>query len=188
VGPLATLSTDRFLLRPFAVADAPVVQRLAGDRAVADTTQNIPHPYPDGAAEAFIRSTHEQAARGSGTTFAVVRQADGELVGCIGIRVDAAHARGELGYWIGRPYWGQGYGTEAAAAVLAFAFGQLGLNRVYATALTRNPASARVMQKIGLRHEGTLRQHVVKWGVAEDVVVYGLVRADYPAGRDRSAP
>lgn len=174
-----TLETARLRLRPFEIADAPSIQRLAGDPAIADTTRNIPHPYPDGAAEAFIRSGWDAAARGLGYPYAVVERDSGDLVASVGLRIDPDDRRGELGYWVGRPYWGRGYATEAAATLLRFSFLDLGLNRVFATALSRNPASARVLDKIGLRFEGTLRQHVVKHGVPEDLAMYGLVRADY---------
>jgi ribosomal-protein-alanine N-acetyltransferase len=177
--PQPVLTTERLVLRPFTLADAPVVQRLAGDAAVADTTRNIPHPYPDGAAEAFIRTTHANAESGAGYTFAVEDRATGELMGCVGLRIERADRRAELGYWVGVPYWGRGVATEAAAAVLRFGFVEAGLNRIFATALVRNPASARVMQKIGMRHEGTLRQHVVQLGVPEDLVLYGLVREEH---------
>jgi ribosomal-protein-alanine N-acetyltransferase len=176
------IETAHLLLRPLGPDDAADVQRLAGDAAVASTTRNIPHPYPDGAAEAFTAHTREQAKRGLQYTFAMVERASAQLVGCVGLRLDPSDRRAELGYWIGVPHWGRGFATEGARAALGFAFGLLGLNRVFAEALTRNPASARVMQKAGLRYEGTLRQHIVKDGVPEDVVLYGLVRADFRAG------
>ena len=78
-----------------------------------------------------------------------------------------------MGYWIGKPYWNQGFGTEAALAILRYAFEQLGLNRVYAAHFRRNPASGRIMQKIGMTYEGRLRQHVKKWGDFEDMEYYG---------------
>lgn len=176
------IETAQLLLRPLSPGDAADVQRLAGDPAVAATTRNIPHPYPDGAAEAFIAHTREQAERGLAYTFAMVERASAQLVGCVGLRLEPPDRRAELGYWVGVPHWGRGFATEGAVAALRFAFGPLGLNRVFATALTRNPASARVMQKAGLRYEGTLREHIVKDGVPEDLVMYGLVRAEYPAG------
>jgi ribosomal-protein-alanine N-acetyltransferase len=173
------IATERLVLRPFELGDAPAVQRLAGDPAVAATTANIPHPYPDGAAEAFIQRTRADAERGLGYTFAVVGRDGGTLLACVGLRLDPPHRRAELGYWVGRPYWGRGIATEAAAAVLRFGFREVGLNRIFATALVRNPASARVMQKVGMRLEGTLRQHVVKDGVPEDLVLYGLTQGEY---------
>ena len=89
--------------------------------------------------------------------------------------------RAELGYWIGKPYWGQGYCTEAARATLDFGFEQLGLNRIFAHHFARNPASGRVMQKIGMTREGRLRQHVKKWDAFEDLELYGILKDHWAA-------
>jgi RimJ/RimL family protein N-acetyltransferase len=87
--------------------------------------------------------------------------------------------RAELGYWVGKSYWNHGYCTEAARAVVRFAFEDLGLRRVFAQRYRRNPASGRVMQKAGMRHEGTLRQHAVKWDVVDDIEVYGVLHEEW---------
>jgi ribosomal-protein-alanine N-acetyltransferase len=173
-----TLTTARLVLRPFMVADAPDVQRLAGEREVASTTLNIPHPYEAGMAEQWINTRHEVYARGEGISFAIVRRADHVLIGAIGLRLEQPHARAELGYWIGVPFWRQGYCTEAARAVVRYGFEVLGLHRIYAAHLTRNPASGRVLQKLGMTYEGCARQHVQKWDVFEDVAMYGILRSE----------
>ncbi len=80
---------------------------------------------------------------------------------------------------MGRPYWGRGYCTEAARALLGYAFHTLELNKVESECLTRNPASARVLQKIGLSSEGIRRQRYLKWGRFEDVEQFGLLKVDY---------
>jgi len=94
------------------------------------------------------------------------------------LRIELEHRRAELGYWIGRPWWGNGFATEAARAVVGQAFAGLGLARVFAHHFVSNPASGRVMQKIGMRQEGVLRRHVIKWGRCEDLVVYGILPDD----------
>jgi [ribosomal protein S5]-alanine N-acetyltransferase len=179
--PQPILTTPRLRLRPFVLDDAPVVQRLAGAREVASTTQNIPHPYEDGMAQAWISSQVPAWERGELAAFAITTVVDG-LVGTISLRIQPAHQRAELGYWIGMAYWGRGYATEAGRAVLGFGFTALGLNRIYATHLTRNPASGRVMIKLGMRLEGCFRQHVVKWGRHEDLAQYAMLRADFESG------
>lgn len=177
--PIPTLKTARLVLRPFTVADAPRVQQLAGDRKVADTTSTMPHPYPDGAAEQWIATHQETFEKGKGVTFAIALTETGELLGAISLAgISRDHARAELGYWIGVPYWGHGYCTEAAAAVVAYGFETLGLNRLMAHYFTRNPASGRVLAKIGMVREGLLRQAVRKWDRFEDVAVCGLLRDD----------
>jgi ribosomal-protein-alanine N-acetyltransferase len=181
-----TIEAPRLVLRPFAAADAVDVQRLAGDRAIADTTLNVPHPYRDGLAAEWIAAHQRQYDAGESMILAITLRATGELVGAIGLRIDRAFNRAELGYWVGTAFWSRGYCTEAARAVLDFAFTTLGLNRVHATHLARNPASGRVMQKIGMAREGVARQHVTKWGRYEDLVLYGLIREDWLGARRRA--
>ena len=110
------LQTHRLVLRPFEQSDAQDVQRLAGDRAIADTTLNIPHPYEEGMAEQWI-STHQVAFEaGESVHFAIVLRLSGELIGAMGLAIVSRFERAELGYWIGKPYWGCGYCTEAGQA------------------------------------------------------------------------
>ena len=155
----ATLHTQRLILRPFEIADALDVQRLAGDQAIADTTLNIPHPYEDGMAEQWISTRQPQFEAGELANFAIVLRATGELVGAIGLVINRRFDHAELGYWIGRPYWKQGFCTEAGRAVLRYGFTELNLNRIHAYYLSRNPAPGRVMEKLGMTREGLLRQH-----------------------------
>lgn len=177
------LETERLSLRLFELADAPEVQRLAGAEEVARTTLSIPHPYPDRAAEAWIERTRQAYASGSIHAFAVVpKGATGALAGCVSLRVNDAHRHAELAYWIGRPFWGRGYATEAARAVLRYGFGELKLNRIFAAAMTANPASSRVMAKLGMKHEGTFPQHIRKEGSFADLMYYGMLQAEWEAG------
>lgn len=171
-----TLLTERLTLRPFVLADAQAVQRLAGDRAVADTTERIPHPYKDGMAEAWIAIHAQRFTERQECTFAIVLRETSEVIGSIGLTLSMTHQRGELGYWVGRSFWGRGYCTEAAQAMLDYGFNTLGLHRIQGRHLSRNPASGRVMVKIGMQHEGRLRDYVCKWDVFEDVEMYGVLR------------
>lgn len=167
------------MLRPFALADAADVQRLAGDAQVSGTTLNIPHPYPDGLAEEWIAGHAPAWAARTTVTFAVTQL--GELRGAIGLVLREKHQRAEVGYWIGRPWWGQGLATEALKALLAFAFERLQLNRVQATHLIRNPASGRVMQKAGMVLEGVHREMYLRNGRPEDVAHYAILRREWSA-------
>ena len=179
--PIPTLETERLRLRPFARADAPRVRDLAGAPEVAATTLHIPHPYPEGAAESWIAAHAAIAAGGTGLNWAIVRRADEALLGSISLGIVPAHARGELGYWLGVPYWNRGYTTEAARRVVAYGFAELGLHRLQATCLPRNRGSSRVMEKAGLTYEGLLRGFVRKGEVFEDVAMYALLRPDWQA-------
>ncbi len=175
-----TMQTTRLKLRPFRPADAPALHILAGAAEVAATTMRIPHPYPEGAAEAFISEQNDLFAVGQGVTFAVEESASGQLCGCIGLGCDYPHQRAELGYWVGVPYWGHGYATEAVRCVLAFGFGYFRLNRIYATHFTSNPASGRVLEKAGFRPEGIRREHLFKPGRGlQDVAAYGLLLREW---------
>lgn len=179
--PRPTLTTARLVLRPFTLDDAPAVQRLAAEREIASNTLLIPHPYPDGAAEEWING-HDDTS--DNHIFALASKGGapkdgGEVMGAIGLHVERFHERAEIGYWLGVPFWGHGYVTEAAKAVVGYAFDDLGVNRVFAFHFARNPASGRVLQKIGMRREGTMRQHLVKWGEHVDVDYYGIVRQDW---------
>jgi RimJ/RimL family protein N-acetyltransferase len=173
------LTTARLRLRPFELTDSPEVQRLAGAPEVAATTLNIPHPYPNGAAEAWIDThgalwlAHEQLQ------LAVTLRDTGALVGSIGLVFSELHEKAELGYWIGVPYWNRGYATEAARALVHCSFTDFALHRLQAHHMGHNPASARVLQKIGLHREGTSPQALKKNGRFVDLVLYGVLRAGW---------
>ena len=176
---IPTLTTERLVLRPFTLEDAPIVQKLAGAREIADTTLNIPHPYPDGAAKKWISTHQKEYEKNASAVWAVTLKDSGQLIGCISLTADSKKERAELGYWIAREYWGQGYCTEAAKKVLTYGFRQAKLNRIFAFYLSRNPASGKVMQKIGMKKEGQMRQHIKKWDKFEDIIYYGILAAEY---------
>jgi ribosomal-protein-alanine N-acetyltransferase len=177
-----TIQTERLVLGAFEDAEAPELQRLAGAREIADTTLMIPHPYELAHAEQFIALQRDGVIEGHDLIFAIHRLADARLVGTVALReIDPVHLQAELGYWIGVPYWKQGYATEAARAVVDLGFARLGLNRIYAHHMGRNPASGRVLERIGMQREGVLRHRVRKWGQFEDVVIYSVLRDDLPS-------
>jgi len=174
-----TLETERLRLRPFAPSDAPTVQLLAGAREIAATTINVPFPYRDGMAEAWIATHPDMWKNGTGMICAIDSKAEVRLIGATGLRIEVAQRRAELGYWIGRHWWGQGFATEASRALVAWAFERLGLQRVFARHFASNPASGRVLEKIGMRREGQLRRHIIKWGRFEDIVMYGVLADEF---------
>ncbi len=173
-----TLQTERLILRAFQMDDAPAVDKYVSEKAIAATTLNIPHPYTLEMAEEWIGTHKEAFDNGQAVRFAITLGDSGELLGAIGLEITAAHERAEIGYWIGKPHWGKGYCTEAAIAVLQHGFDSIGLERIYATHFRRNPASGRVMQKAGMKHEGRLRHHIKKWGEFEDLEMYSILRSN----------
>ena len=138
----------RIAIVPTAREHAPAIQRLASHPDVAATTL-IPHPYPEDGAVRFIEDV-VLPGRVAGTEYAFVIVVDDGVVGHITAKgVDRARGEAEIGYWIGRPFWGRGYASEAVRLVVAFAFGDLGLLRLYAHVLAHNPAAGRVLEKVG---------------------------------------
>ena len=165
------------LLRPFTLEDARCVFALAGVPELSATSLNIPYPYPETLAAEWIAGHPGNALKGI-HTFALVRREDTALVGSISLVINARHARAELGYWIGLPYWNQGYATEAVRRVIAWGFDEHGLNRIFAQHFSNNPASGRVMQKAGMSYEGMLRHCMQKEGVYHDTAIYAILKGD----------
>ncbi len=179
------LTTPRLILRPFEIADGAAVHVLAGDRAIAEMTLEIPHPYDFETAERWISGLPAKFESGEQAVFAVTLRESARLAGAVGLELTPRFDRAELGYWVAREHWGKGYATEAAHAVISYGFSFLGLHRIHATPFKRNPASARVLQKLGMKHEGRAREHVKKWGVFEDLELYGILCAEWQ-GRNPS--
>lgn len=174
-----TLTTERLILRPFTLDDAKDVTRLAGTKEVADTTYAIPHPYPHEAAIEWI-STH-QANFGSGESvvYAVTLKENNSLIGTVSLIVNKPCQRGELGYWLDPQEWNKGYITEAAKELLRFGFEEWNLHKIYASHMTRNLASGKVMQKLGMEREGMRKEHTFRWGKFEDTVLYGILKKEW---------
>lgn len=188
--PQAVLLTERLQLRPLQMSDAPTIQQLANDWDVAKTLATMPHPYEDGMAEAFLSEVTQYQEHHK--VFGIVRQADDQLLGVISIGRHAHDNRAEIGYWLGRDFWGQGYMSEAARAVVDFGFRVMGLHRVYATYYVTNPASRRVMEKAGMCYEGMMREHIARASrdnqskVYHDVGVCGILRREWQAQQQQS--
>ena len=173
------LRTARLLLRSFEREDAPAIVRLAGANEIASTTLNIPHPYAEDDALSFLEKANEDFRGGRSVSFAISISPGRELCGAIGLTLADTHRHAELGYWIGVPFWGRGYATEAASAVVEFGFATLHLHRIYAHHFAGNTASRRVLEKIGMRHEGRFRQHIRKWDQFIDLRITACWRRNF---------
>ncbi len=177
-----TFETQRLILRPFQLSDAKTVQRLAGHKEITSRTGRIPYPYPDGLAETWIQSQPESFAKGANVVFAMTLKDSGEIVGCMSMEgISKKHQKGEMGYWVAVDHWDKGYCTEAAQVLVKYAFEQLKLNKITSRHKATNPASGKVMQKLGMTYEGTLRQEMFSEGVFVDIVVYGLLKSEHSA-------
>lgn len=145
--------TERLVLRPPHVEDIEAMAFLANNLNVARMVTRIPHPYPRERAVNFV----EQAASGAVGQFvyAITLSATGEFIGCLTLH-DHKYGPGyEIGYWLGEPYWGKGYATEATVALIDLSFRTLSLEQIYISAQSRNAGSRRVIEKCGFNHSGS---------------------------------
>ena len=168
------IETPRLILREFSESDIPELLPLIGAPEVAATTLRIPHPYEEKHAREFFSTTPKE----NELRLAIRLRSTGRLCGGIGLHPDTQPSQAELGYWIGVPFWGNGYATEAAGAVIAYGFQKLKLERIFASHFKGNRQSGRVLQKIGMRHEGSVRHGVMKSGKLLDLETYAIVRED----------
>jgi RimJ/RimL family protein N-acetyltransferase len=149
--PSETLETERLILRPPTAADIPYFVPLIADFDVARNLSSVPHPYTEDAAHAFIVRAAEKRARNADFAFAVALT-DGTYIGAAGVHPEK---NWEFGYWIGKPYWGNGYATEAARRLLQFAFEELDTDYITAGWFFDNPASGRILEKLGCVPSGS---------------------------------
>jgi RimJ/RimL family protein N-acetyltransferase len=187
MGKPPILETDRLMLRPFTLADAPAVQEMVSDRDVAATTFAVPHPYPEGGAQEWIRKQPAAHESGQRVTLAITLRKEQTLIGSINLRITAGNRRAEMGYLIGKAHWGNGYATEAAAAMVRYAFDVLDLSRVYAHHMTINPASGRVLEKIGMKRDGDRTQTIKRLGEDREVVYFGMTREEWETKQQHDA-
>ncbi|MFJ8148790.1 GNAT family N-acetyltransferase [Streptomyces sp. NPDC096048] len=182
------LPTARLRLRPFTDADADSLLALHSSTHVMRYWDSP--PWNERArSERFIAMCRKLADEGTGARVAIDRAHDGAFVGwCALTEWDPDCRSASLGYCLDAAMWGHGYATEAARALLRWAFDTLDLNRVQAETDTRNVASARVLEKLGFVREGTLREECIVNGEVSDTWVFGLIRREWrPSTRSSSA-
>lgn len=174
------LETPRLVLREFSESDIPELLPLIGAREVAATTLRIPHPYEEKHAREFFATVPKE----NELRLAIRLRSTGRLCGGIGLHPETQNGWAELGYWIGVPFWGNGYATEAAGAVIEYGFHKLKLEHIFASHFKGNNQSGRVLRKIGMRHEGSVRHGVMKAGRLLDLETYAIAReAHLPASQ-----
>ena len=177
--PTPTLRTDRLRLRPVADTDAEALFAMHSSTHVLRYWDEPPWSVP-ARAERFIATCRRMSDEGTGARVIIEREYDGVFIGwCSLNRWNPTYRSASLGYCLTEAAWGQGYGTEAARALLQWAFETLDLNRVQAETDTRNTASAHVLEKLGFVREGTLREDCIVNGDVSDSWVYGLLRREW---------
>ncbi|MGH1518770.1 GNAT family N-acetyltransferase [Chryseobacterium sp. JK1] len=169
-----TIETERLILSQLQEKDIPFIVEYLQHRIYSDLTSNIPYPYTEDDARFWLQMSKEVFEDRTGFIFAI-RNKEGHLMGAIGLH-DREDDKAELGYWMGIPYWNKGFVTEAAKAIVDFGFKDLGCNKIYATHFLHNPASGRIMEKIGMKQEAILKQHAKKDGTYHDLAMYSIFK------------
>ena len=179
------LRTQRLTLRPLRGGDAAELHRLVNDWEVAKTLSRVPFPYPRLLADEWIASTHAQMAEGAAWHLAITgTEHAGEanehelLIGCIGLTRNPDKREAEIGYWIGRRFWGHGIGPEAASRLARWGLAQLDVDRLVASALVENARSQAVLTRIGFRAIGEGVRDFVSRGGTRPVTLFEMTRAD----------
>ena len=189
------LTTGRLRLRRLEPADAAEYHKLINDWEVCRNLARVRYPYPRDEADEWIADTAAQFAAGVGWHVAITGEEVGTgeaatrevLVGSVGLRVDPGGDVAQLGYWVGRRFWGHGVATEAVERLVRWALGNLALNRIEASVARDNPASATVLRKIGFREIGHAEEAFLARPGDVPVVRFGLAREDLPAHPDAPA-
>jgi len=169
------ITTERLFLRPFTTSDVPTVAQICNNYNLVKSTLLLPYPYTKADAMSWISTHYEGVKNYVNVSLAIVKKETNTLIGSISLSIKQQHNHAEMGYWIAEEEWGKGYGTEAAKALLNYAFNELHLHRVHAKFFTTNPASGKIMQKCGMQHEGTLASHLKRFDEWKDVALYGIL-------------
>jgi 8-oxo-dGTP diphosphatase len=174
------IATERLTLRALEPRDAEAIHRLINDWEVTRTLAVVPFPYKKEDADEWIAASIRELAGGTAYHLAITGQEGAEemLIGAIGLRLDRATRTGRLGYWVGRRFWGHGVATEAAGRLVRWALANLELDTIEADVATDNPASAKVLRRIGFRQVGEGIGHSVARGGNHPIWTFAASRDD----------
>ena len=172
------LQSDRLSYQPLCEADVGTVLYLLSDYETVLLLTYAPWPYALNDAVLWFNHVNRMCAMNIGR-FWGIHDKTGTLIGTVGLSIFPEHEKAELHYWLGKQYWGQGYGTEAAQRIICYAFEECGIDRLEVNCMARNERSQRVIQKNHFIYEGTLRHYVNRFGVHEDVQFYSLLRKEF---------
>jgi len=172
------LESKRLVLRDYREADFDSTHAFASDPQVVRYMEWGPNSEEE--TRNFIERTMKQQDQPRTHFVLAVVLKEGGMIGNCGLRVSSyQHREAELGYTFHRPFWGRGYATEAAATIVAFGFQQLGLHRIYARCVTENRASARILEKLGMKKEGLFREHRLVHGKWKDFFYYAVLEGEW---------
>ncbi|MDW3650321.1 MAG: GNAT family N-acetyltransferase [Bacteroidia bacterium] len=173
------LQSERLILGEILPRHVPEIAELVNNPKIAQMTLHIPHPYERKDAEDWIIKVRQNFENEGRYSFGIRLKSTDAFIGAMGIHPNKEYFKAELGYWIGEPYWNQGYASEALGAILKFGFEELGMNKLFAQHLIDNPASGKVMIKNGMIKEGVLIDHIKKGDEFQSLLQYRLTLAEY---------
>lgn len=176
---LKELLTNRLLLRKFKDEDAREMVNILKDKEVASTTLMLPYPCPLEKSKEIIDGYLNDQKHYKTIRWAITLRNNNKFIGGIRLVPNNRFNSAEIGFWLGKDFWRNGYTFEAAEAVIKFAFGELKLNRLEAHAMTENMSSIKLMEKLGFNQEGYHPDLVIKWDEYKDVITFGLLRKNF---------
>lgn len=170
---------NKINLRFLKLSDAESMYKYAKDRAISRTTF-VPYPYTLDHALSFIRKSQIAARKGKWYAYGIEKKSSPQIIGIIGIHaITEKHKRGDLGYWLGKKFWGEGIVSEAVEMAVKACFMDLKFNKLTACVLPGNLASSKILKRNGFIKEGTLRKQIFKNRKWQDIVLYGILREDF---------
>lgn len=172
------LRSGRLSFQPLVESDVQKVVDFLSDYETVLLLTYAPWPYTLNDAVIWFNYVNQMCANNVGR-FWGIHDAENTLIGTIGLSLFPDHKKAEIHYWLGKAYWGQGYGTESAHRIIRYAFENCGVDRLEVNCMARNARSQRVIQKNHFVYEGTLRHYVLRFGVHEDVQFYSLLRDEF---------
>ncbi len=179
-----TFQGDKINLRKLRKADAMDIYQNAKDKEIAQFTY-VPHPYTLKDGEEYVRSTQKNIRKGKTYALGIELKSKKSIVGTIALmNVDMDNKNAEIGYWLGKPYWGGGIMKEAISLILEFGFETLGLERIYAKVFHPNISSARLLERSGFSYEGTFRKSTLRGGKWMNDMLYAILKEEF----ERSSP
>lgn len=172
--------TDRFIIRPYKHSDEMDLLNIIGKYDIYKTTYGIPHPCDIKYARRWIKNVIENALTNRAYEYAIINKADNTYIGNVGlINIDMANRKCDISYFIDPSYWGCGVATEVSAELIKYAFYQLNMDRVGGMCMEHNVASAKVMEKLLMKHEGTMRGYFIKDNEFINVKIYSILKHEF---------
>lgn len=172
------LHTERLILRTISDDHADALHPLINDPMVLDGLVNVPYPYPKRRVSSMIMALRESISYGECIETTILLRDGMRPIGICGLRIDRQNEKADIGYWLGRRYWNNGYMTEAVLRLIEYGFHDLGLYRVHARCFAYNEASVKVLTKCGMKPEGCAKGDIFKNGKHIDVLHFGLLAVE----------